>query len=707
MVLGGIRGLLCLIALGAVSAACEDAAPFVSSVPEDPSFRPERLRFGTVPLSGTSTDTIVVTNPNGGPVFLTSLRIEGEDRANFWVDGTEIEIEGRRTRQVILRFKPMKLGRITADLEIFHSEAQNPAVITLVGTGTVSGPVACVDADNDGYPSACDGATDCNDSSNLVYPGAAELCDGLDNNCNGDKDEGLVALRYLDGDLDTWGTGIATIVSICPEPVGYAERGGDCQDALPAVNPGASEVCDGVDNNCNIMVDEGFVVTQFYLDRDQDLYGDTNSSTTSCAAPAGYVAQSGDCDDTLGTVNPGQVELCDGIDNDCNRLVDEGLSAMTYYQDLDMDGYGDAATATVACGGQPGWVLDNLDCNDNAFFANPAGTEICSGGIDEDCDRLIDDQDPDCQCTTQNDCGPSSNGAVCPRTGAASLQCRTLCRDPGDCLATEGCRPLPGSAGLGFCQPGAGFVPENGTCTLTSQCSTGICFGGACKRVCQSQADCVASDVCGIALYDTAEIGGIARTRQTMLCQPLLARQPIGTGNCLIDSFNADTGQCATTHCDWDPWRAQTAATPVCAPLCAGSDDCGPSQVCGIIANSSIENPPIPGTQEGAGRFHDAILGCYTPHIQGTVYVPPGFGALGAPCTGATARTSCRSHQCAQFAPIANRCTDFCDDDADCLSPGTPNWRCLVAEINFASLYLQGIGVGDATKFALVGICAP
>lgn len=702
----GVRGLI-FFALMAGALACEEVAPFISAVPDDPEFRPERLDFGTLPLSSTATDTVVVSNPNAGPVFLTSLRVEGEDRLHFEVDAQEVEVEGHRTRQVVVRFVPMKLGRVQADLEIYHSEARLPAVITLVGTGTVAGPIPCVDLDNDGYPAQCEGATDCQDQDPDIHPGASELCDGLDNDCDQQRDEGLFALRFVDMDGDGWGSSVSSTVAVCPEPSGYALRDGDCQDNLPGVHPEAVEVCDGLDNNCDLMIDEGVEPQTYYLDGDGDQYGRSGSSTVACAPPAGYVAAGGDCDDGRGDVNPAAVEVCDGLDNDCVGGVDDGLALQTYYLDFDADGFGDLGTATVACAAPTGWVSDNQDCNDQEPSANPNGTEICVGGIDEDCDTYVDAFDPDCQCTNQNDCGPSSNGAVCPRTGAAVLQCRPLCRDPGDCALGEACRPLPGSAGLGFCAAGAGSSPENGPCTQTADCDTGICSGGACKRVCQSQADCTGGDVCGIALYDTAELGGASVNRQAMLCQPLLGRRPIGTGNCLLDAFNADTGQCATTHCDWDPWRAGAASAPACASLCAGSGDCGPTQVCGVVANSAIENPPIPSTQEGAGRFHDAILGCYTPFIQGTVYVGPGAGALGAPCSAATARTACRSHQCAQFAPIVNRCTDFCDDDADCVSPSTPNWRCQVAELNFASLYLQGIGLGDATKFTLVGICAP
>ncbi|CAN0510582.1 unnamed protein product, partial [Laminaria digitata] len=260
------------------------------------------------------------------------------------------------------------------------------------------------DADLDGYPALCPDATDCDDADPRSFPGAPELCDGADNDCDGLKDEDLVGLRYVDADGDTWGSSASSTVSTCPEPAGYAARAGDCQDNLPGINPGASEVCDGINNNCDRNIDEGVEPQTYYRDADSDQYGVTDSSTVACVAPAGFVASAGDCDDTLAIVNPGQMELCDGLDNDCNLQVDEGLTAATYYRDADGDFFGDAMTSTVSCTTLSGWVLDNQDCDDAQASANPNGTEVCTGGIDEDCDRLVDGFDPDCQCTGQNDC---------------------------------------------------------------------------------------------------------------------------------------------------------------------------------------------------------------------------------------------------------------------------------------------------------------
>ena len=90
----------------------------------------------------------------------------------------------------------------------------------------------------------------------------------------------------------------------------------------PMCNPGATEVCDGVDNNCDGQIDEDVKIT-FYRDLDDDGYGNTEVSTLACSAPAGYVAKSGDCDDSNAAVHPGAQEVCDdGIDNNCDGIVD-------------------------------------------------------------------------------------------------------------------------------------------------------------------------------------------------------------------------------------------------------------------------------------------------------------------------------------------------------------------------------------------------
>ncbi|MBI5663868.1 MAG: thrombospondin type 3 repeat-containing protein [Nitrospirae bacterium] len=121
---------------------------------------------------------------------------------------------------------------------------------------------AC-DADSDGYLSAAYGGNDCNDNNTAVNPGVPDICDGIDNNCNSQTDEGFpLNTYYRDMDGDGYGNP-NQITQICPStpPAGYVTDNTDCIDNNTAINPGAADICDGIDNNCNSQTDEGFADT--------------------------------------------------------------------------------------------------------------------------------------------------------------------------------------------------------------------------------------------------------------------------------------------------------------------------------------------------------------------------------------------------------------------------------------------------------------
>jgi len=104
---------------------------------------------------------------------------------------------------------------------------------------------------------------------------------------------------------------------------GYAEMDGDCNDLDPSIFPGAVEICDGIDNDCNGSVDNNAEdVGIWYQDNDEDGYGVEGLFVENCERPDGYSSLSGDCNDEDAAIHPAAAEICDGLDNDCDLLVD-------------------------------------------------------------------------------------------------------------------------------------------------------------------------------------------------------------------------------------------------------------------------------------------------------------------------------------------------------------------------------------------------
>jgi len=180
-----------------------------------------------------------------------------------------------------------------------------------------------VDLDRDGVSSD----SDCDDGDPSVRPGAEEVCDGKDTDC-----DGILPDEEADLDGDD-----------------QSECEGDCDDSDHTTYEGAAELCDGLDNDCNDLAD-------FSGDGEGD--GDADGSLA-CA----------DCDDSDPTNHPDFVELCDGEDNDCDGLANADLSG-----EVDSDG--------------DGW-LSCSDCNDQSALFAPGAQELCDG-LDNDCNGFTD-----------------------------------------------------------------------------------------------------------------------------------------------------------------------------------------------------------------------------------------------------------------------------------------------------------------------------
>jgi hypothetical protein len=261
------------------------------------------------------------------------------------------------------------------------------------------------DADSDGYgepdsayevcdppPGYVDNSDDCDDTNDSAYPGGEEVCDEADNDCDGDTDEGVTTTYYQDVDGDNYGVSDVTTES-CSTPTGYADESGDCDDDDRAVSPASAELCDGVDNDCDGSIDEDDAAdaTTWYADRDSDGYGDSGDSAEACAAPSGYVSDDTDCDDSNADASPGDVEVCDSVDNDCDGEVDEdsATDATTWYADNDGDGYG-GDSSTASCTQPSGFSSVSGDCDDGDTSVNPGGEEVCDEA-DNDCDGDVDE----------------------------------------------------------------------------------------------------------------------------------------------------------------------------------------------------------------------------------------------------------------------------------------------------------------------------
>lgn len=322
------------------------------------------------------------------------------------------------------------------------TQTKHPLLVGLIVL-TSSIPLLGIDAcettsdqDGDGYTTE---QGDCDDLCASCFPGASEVCDGLDNSCDGQVDEGLSTTWYLDHDADGHGSATNT-QSACAQPVGYVATADDCNDSVSSIYPGAEEACNQLDDNCDGIADSGTPHT-LYPDADHDGYGDPLGALSTCSAPTGYLTTGLDCDDTSDSVYPGAAESCDGIDSDCDGKA-ESSTEQTFYQDQDGDGWGTEALTEVGCLPSPGFAARAGDCDDLNGLKHPFAPERCDA-LDNDCSGQADDAqyfiDQD-----QDGFGRSEQPALCT-PGAAVAPGRGDCRDSAPTVH-PGAGDVPGDA---------------------------------------------------------------------------------------------------------------------------------------------------------------------------------------------------------------------------------------------------------------------
>ena len=237
-----------------------------------------------------------------------------------------------------------------------------------------------------------------------------EVCDGVDQNCNVQIDEGTKELWYIDSDGDGYGApeDVVSAMEACLDanPSGYVLNDDDCNDdsTLNAdgvmvgtlANPSLLEMCDEVDNDCDGFVDEPDAqdATTWYPDFDSDGFGSEAGTLVRCEQPAGYLNVGGDCNDGRSNVNPQALEDCDtAYDDDCDGDTNDlnADNCTEYFLDSDGDGFGVAGQSECRCDPQGQYIsrYDN-DCDDQLSSVSPNEIEDCLTIYDDDCDGQTD-----------------------------------------------------------------------------------------------------------------------------------------------------------------------------------------------------------------------------------------------------------------------------------------------------------------------------
>ena len=495
------------------------------------------------------------------------------------------------------------------------------------------------------------GGDDCDDVRGDVSPDSPEVCNGRDDDCDGNVDEGLLEPRYRDLDADGDGEEGGAVVMACPDAVRTSATNGDCDDANVTIRGGAVELCDLVDNDCDGTVDENPQAVPWYPDADLDLYGDVSADDVivSCVPIVGRSLLAVDCDDQAVGVNPARTDVCNGIDDDCNGLldgpdgsggtedddldgvvdaacmpgvrdrddrdflacgmpelcadgvdndcdgaVDESTDPVDWYEDVDNDGWGAGSPVVSDCHFQPGLAVRSGDCDDSAAFVHPYAADVCDG-FDGDCDGEVDEnvERRAVFFDTDGD-GVGDESAWLLVCGAAPSNYGDIPRDcaPNDPSVSIKYVDADGDSFGSSSEPVADCTDGGSYATVAGDCDDDDAMrAGVCVELCNGSDDDGDSRIDEDAALSCPNADG---TMWTCVA-----------GSCVFGGCaDADHGDCdlqPTTGCETDlasnPWRCGSctaacgAAATCAAGVCGGTVSAisaGASHACAVRDNGRV-----------------------------------------------------------------------------------------------------------------------